>query len=236
MVEVIGAGMGRTGTYSLRLALEALGYRPCHHMSSLGEHEELIQKWEAAVRGEAVDWADLLTGFRAACDWPACSFWRELAEAFPKAKVVLTVRDPARWYASANRTIYHFMSRQPGLRGLVMRLEDAFYPSLARRRALAQRLIWQDTFGGRFGEPEHAMEVFRRHNEAVLAEIPADRLLVFDVREGWAPLCEFLGTAVPDHPFPHVNQAESFIRTAALRRRRVLTLRKVAPEEGSAIR
>ncbi|GAA1004800.1 sulfotransferase family protein [Acrocarpospora pleiomorpha] len=236
MVEIIGAGMGRTGTYSLQAALVRLGYGPCHHMSSLGEHPGSIPRWEAVVRGEEVDWKDLLAGYRSAVDWPVCSFWRDLADTYSDAKVVLTVRDPESWYASARETIYRYMAKQPGIEGVIMRLEERLYPSLRRRRALCERLIWKDTFESRFDEPEFAMEIFQRHNKAVQRAIAPDRLLVFDVRQGWQPLCDFLDVEIPDEPFPHLNIADSFVRTAALRRRRALTLRRMRPEEGSAIR
>ncbi|GIH23435.1 hypothetical protein Aph01nite_17450 [Acrocarpospora phusangensis] len=205
-------------------------------MSSLGEYPESIAHWEAAVRGEQVDWKDLLAGYQSAVDWPVCSFWRELADAYPDAKVVLTVREPRSWYASARKTIYRYMARKPGIEGAIMRLEERLYPSLRRRRALCERLIWENTFEGRFDEPEEAMKIFERHNSAVRETIDPDRLLVYDVRQGWQPLCDFLGVEIPDEPFPHLNVADSFVRSAVRRRRRALTLRKMHPEEGSAIR
>src|SRR5262245_46987453 len=109
MLEVIGAGLGRTGSHSLRAALIRLGYGPCHHLPSMYDRPESITKWDAVARGDAADrwlgWERLLAGFRAAVDWPACAFWPELMDAYPRAKVVLTVRDPDAWYASARKTI-----------------------------------------------------------------------------------------------------------------------------------
>ncbi|GAA2204682.1 sulfotransferase family protein [Nonomuraea monospora] len=236
MIEVIGAGFGRTGSYSLRVALQRLGYDPCHHMASLAEDPEMVTGWETAVHGGQVRWERFLASYRAAVDWPACAFWRELIAAFPQAKVVLTVRDPARWYASAHQTIYRYMAPRRGPAGLVMRLENSLHPPLGRRRAVCRRLIWEDTFGGRFLDRAHAMEVFERHNAEVVAGVPADRLLVFDVRQGWEPLCGFLGVAVPSEPFPHLNEAAAFRRMAAERRWRTLLRRRTRITQDTAIR
>ncbi|MFC3521750.1 sulfotransferase family protein [Streptomonospora nanhaiensis] len=236
MVKVIGAGLGRTGSFSLRAALERLGFGPCHHMASLGENPGLIDEWESVVRGDPVDWPRLLAGFGSTVDWPSCAYWRELADAFPQAKVVLTVRDPDRWYDSARSTICRYTAPQRGIEGLLTRMENRLYPELGRRRELCRKLVWDGTFGGRFAEREHALNIFRRHNDTVRTEIPADRLLVFEVRQGWEPLCSFLGVEVPDEPFPHLNDSESFRRTASERRFRALTFRRQITPENSAIR
>jgi hypothetical protein len=233
MLEVIGAGLDRTGRHSLRAALARLGYGPCHHMPAPGECPESIGGWDAAARGEPVDWGRLLAGYRAAVDWPACAFWRELMDGYPRARVVLTVRDPDAWYASARRTIYRDTAAQAGLDGLLMRLEDRLCPALRRRRQICRRLLWEETFGGRFDDRDYAIEVYLRHNAIVRERVPADRLLEFDVREGWEPLCDFLGAAVPAGPFPHLNDTAAFRRLAALRRRRTLTLRGPAAGGGA---
>ncbi|MEV7009249.1 sulfotransferase family protein [Streptosporangium sp. NPDC051022] len=236
MVEIIGAGLGRTGTYSLQAALTRLGYGPCHHMSSLGEDPRLLAEWTAVARGQAPDWRRLLTGFRSAVDWPAAAFWRQLLETYPEAKVVLTVRDPRSWYASAHRTIYRYTALQPGLGGALTWLEDRLSVSIRRRREICRRLIWDGVFDGRFQDPRYAMEIFQRHNEEVRAWVPGHRLLVFEVSQGWRPLCDFLGADVPDEPFPHLNDAAEFRRLAALRQWRTLTLRKTVAVGGAAIR
>jgi hypothetical protein len=236
MLEVIGAGMGRTGTYSLKVALEHLGHGPCHHMSSLGGDLDRIRGWEAAACGERAAWDELLEGYHATVDWPSCFFWQELADAYQEARVILTVRDPGRWYASVRDTIYRSSHRQPGRAGLVMRLEDLACGGLRCRRRMCERVIWEGTFGARFGDPDFAIQVFEWHTAHVLAALPADRVLVYEVDQGWAPLCAFLGVPVPDEPFPHLNDTLSFQRMMSRRRHRVLTLRGPGTSHHTAVR
>lgn len=226
MLEVIGAGLGRTGSYSLKTALTRLGLGPCHHMSSLGEDRGLIDRWESVVRGEQVPWQEVLAGYRSAVDWPVCAYWRELADAHPAAKVILTVRDPDRWYTSVRQTIYR-SSRPapPTVEGLLMWLEDRLDRDLRRRRRISRAVIWDGAFGGRFDDRDHALAVFARHNAEVRARIPAERLLVFDSTQGWGPLCAFLGVPEPDEPFPRLNQAAEFQAGLSRRRQLILTRR-----------
>src|SRR5215471_13244034 len=188
-LSVIGAGFGRTGTLSLKLALEQLGFGPCHHMLGVLAHPAQAAGWRAAAEGKAIDWDALLDGYAAAVDWPACHFWRELSARYPAAKVVLTARDADAWYESLSATIGKFAD---GSRRLPP-------------NALGRIIVMEHTFGGRIGDPAHAKAVYRRHVEAVMAGLPADRLLVFDVAEGWAPLCRFLDRAIPSQPFPRSN-------------------------------
>ncbi|HEY9879292.1 MAG TPA: sulfotransferase family protein [Leptolyngbyaceae cyanobacterium] len=200
-LSVIGAGFGRTGTLSLKAALEMLGYGPCYHMIEVFAHPEHIDLWNAATDGE-FHWDEIFDGFRAAVDWPACAFWQPLLEYYPDAKVILTVRDPNRWYESALQTIYGATHRNPAA--------DT-PPIFIAQRAMAGKLVWERTFGGRFDDRDHAIAVFNAHNEAVKAAVPANRLLVFEARQGWEPLCTFLGCPVPDAPFPNVNSTEEFL-------------------------
>jgi hypothetical protein len=212
-LEVIGAGFGRTGTTSLKAALEALGFGPCYHMSELFEHPEHVPLWEAAVRGEPVDWDALFGGYRAAVDWPAAAFHGELMERYPEAKVILTVRDPERWYESTKNTI--FMMRE-ARRSPTFRLMGALVPfvrNVRRATGVVDDLAWDGIFGGRFEEKEFAISAFNRLNEEVKRRVPADRLLVYDVKEGWGPLCKFLGVEEPrDEPFPRLNDTRTFRR------------------------
>jgi hypothetical protein len=194
-IQVIGAGFGRTGTASLREALTRLGFGPCDHMVVNFEHQERFALWDDARRrkhaSEPIDWRPLLADFRAIVDWPGVYFWSELTAAHPDAKVVLTVRDPERWYDSIRATIFT--------------LRDDELPEGARD------LIFNRTFGGRLTDREHCRAVFAEHNRAVREAIAPDRLLIFDVKEGWEPLCPFLGVPVPEHePFPHVNDTAAF--------------------------
>jgi hypothetical protein len=207
MLDIIGAGFGRTGTLSLKSALERLGFGPCHHMTELLGNAEQTSLWAKVVHDEDPDWDAVYRGYRATVDWPGARFWRQLTERFPQAKVILTVRDPRRWYESASASIYQAsLGPMPA------------DPELARMRQIVSELVWEGEFGGRFDDPEHAMRAFEEHNETVRREVPADRLLVFEVAQGWQPLCEFLDVPVPDEPFPRSNDRQSF---AEMRRRRL---------------
>ena len=202
-IMVIGAGFGRTGTLSLKTALEQLGLGPCHHMVELFKHPEQIPVWDAATDGAPVDWEALLAGYRSIVDWPGCHFWRELVDRYPGAKVVLTVRDPAGWYRSASDTIFRFMQEKPK--------DDPAYQAQWR---LARKMILQQTFGGSTTDPELAMDVLKMHDAEVKRTVPDERLLVYEVKQGWAPLCTFLGVPVPDTPFPRSNTTEEFLARA----------------------
>ena len=220
-LRAIGAGFGRTGTLSLRQAMHRLGFGPCDHMESNLAQPQRFALWrEAAARkhaGQPIDWTPLLDGYRAAVDWPAVYFWRELAAAHPRAKVILTVRDPGRWYDSAEATIFRMHDRVEGsawAKALLV-LVGLARPEMRDGYRVVNDLVWQATFGGRFADREHALRVFREHVREVRHAIPPERLLVFNVEEGWEPLCRFLGVPVPrGEPFPHVNDTASFHRRA----------------------
>ena len=199
-LQVIGAGFGRTGTMTLKTALEQLGFGPCHHMYEVILHPEQADFWERATRGEKVDWEEIFANYRSSCDWPSCSFYKELAERYPQAKVILTLRDPKAWFESVRNTI------MVSFKG-PMTLPDG--RRVGPPGEFAPLLIGQKTFGGRFDEA-HLIDVFNRHNEEVRRTIPKERLLVFDAKQGWEPLCEFLGVAVPATPFPKTNSTEEF--------------------------
>jgi hypothetical protein len=198
-LQVIGAGFGRTGTLSLRLALEQLGFGPCYHMFEVFAHPEHNATWEAAARGEPVDWAAFLGPYGAAVDWPVCHFWRELAEAFPQAKFILTERDPEKWYTSISKTIIPAITSG--------RVPDD--PGRQAQLKMAGLVITQKTFENRF-DKDHVIAVYKRHNAAVKAALPKERLLVTDSLEGWGPICAFLGVPVPATPFPKTNSTDEF--------------------------
>lgn len=200
MLDVIGVGFGRTGTRSLQNALEVLGFGPCHHMLGMFEYPDEIQHWRHAVKGEPTDWDEVYAGYRSTVDWPGARFWRELVAYYPQAKVVLTVRDPQRWYESARNSIYAAMlPPDPGT--------DPVFTAI---RTMSEEVVWQGVFDGRFEDAEYALSVYEGHIAAVRREVPADRLLVFDVTEGWEPLCDHLGVEVPDEPFPRLNATAKF--------------------------
>lgn len=218
-LRVIGAGLGRTGTLSLHAALERLGFAPCEHMTNCFAHPERFALWLDAVdrkrAGAPIDWRPLFAGYRATVDWPGAYFWHELATAHPHAKVILTVRDPDRWYESARATIYAAAAARSAtpqarvLYGLLGWLD----PHAGRAFRAVQQIVWDGTLRGQFLDRDQALHIFTAHNREVEETVTADRLLVFDVKEGWEPLCAFLGVPVPaEEPFPHVNDAADFSR------------------------
>lgn len=208
MLKVIGAGFGRTGTASTKAALEHLGFGPCYHMFEVIAKPERMKSWDRAVEGERMDWDEVLAGFQSTVDWPGCTFWPQLVEAYPDAKVLLTVRDPQRWYDSTYNTIYQFVKDGPD----GVSVGDGEFARTMR--PTIDKMIWNGTFDGRFEDRDHAIEVFEQHNERVRRGVPADRLLEFEVGQGWGPLCEFLGVDVPAEAFPHVNDSASIVDLA----------------------
>ncbi len=218
-LAVIGAGLGRTGTLSLHAALERLGFAPCEHMTNCFAHPERFALWLEAARrkraGEPIDWRPLFAGYQATVDWPGAYFWRELIAAHPEAKVILTVRDPERWYESARETIYAASQARTAsipprmLAGLLGWLR----PDAARGFRTVQETVWDGTLNGKFEDRAAAIRIFEEHTREVEATVAPERLLVFDVKQGWEPLCAFLGVPVPHgEPFPHVNDAADFAR------------------------
>jgi Sulfotransferase domain len=212
-LKIIGAGFGRTGTLSLKAALEELGFGPCYHMIEVFSRPDDAAQWEALTRGEPIDLHKLMAGYQAAVDWPACAFYEELMQAYPDAKVLLTVRDPEKWYASASNTIYQSSRRLSGSRvaSPLSIVASIFFRDRKRVGRMINALIWERTFGGKFEDKDHAIAVFNQHIESVKDRVPPGRLLVYNVKEGWEPLCAFLGVEVPrDRPFPHLNERASF--------------------------
>jgi len=187
----------------MKAALERLGFGPCYHMFEIFMNPDHIARWLPVASGGPVDWAQVFEGYQSTQDWPASHFWRELADAYPEAKVVLTVRDPHSWYLSFQA----LMQRGGGVGA-----EPP--PAIAQLRPVLE-LIGQAHFGKgwRFGEAvpdeELAVQAYHRHVATVKESVAAQRLLVFDVREGWEPLCSFLGVEVPAaEPFPRLNDSE----------------------------
>ncbi|GAB7052958.1 sulfotransferase family protein [Catenuloplanes indicus] len=230
-MRVIGVGFGRTGTASLKVALERLGYGPCYHMLAVLEKPSRARGWLAAAKAAdaadgAVDppWQEIFDGFDSTLDWPGVAFWRELVEAYPDARVILTVRDPYRWYRSMDATILRALrqARHPVI-GPLMRLGGWLRPDMGAFFEMTQRLVVQRSFhGDPGGGAERFARLFDEHTAEVIATVPADRLLVFEVADGWKPLCDFLGTTPPDEPFPHINDQQEFARTSGAQRRKAL--------------
>lgn len=203
-LRVVGAGLGRTGTLSLKLALERLLGGPCYHMVEVFAHPEHIGSWHAAARGEAPDWHKLFQGYRSAVDWPAASFWPELSQAFPDAIVLLSVRDPNAWWESAQQTIF-----------------PAALGAGGEWRAMLDAI-----FGARFTreieDRAACIAAFERHNAEVRRRVPSSRLVEWQAQDGWEPLCKALGMPVPSEPFPRANTREDFLALHAPEARRRL--------------
>ncbi|MBI2718237.1 MAG: sulfotransferase family protein [Rhizobiales bacterium] len=196
-LKVIGTGFGRTGTDSMREALNMLGFGPCHHMFEVMANEEQKQLWRALAQGAAPDWERLFAGYTSCMDWPSAHYWPELIKAYPDAKVILTYRSPESWWASVEKTLLPVFrqSTDPNSLGLA--------------------LIAKQVFGGRPDDRAHAIAVYEANVAAVKATVPAQRLLVHGLGDGWEPLCAHLGVAVPDVPYPSRNSASEFQATGS---------------------
>jgi len=193
-LAVIGAGFGRTGTESMKLALETLGLGPCYHMKEVLADPERIAVWRRAARGDLPDWEETFAGYKSTVDWPAAYFWRELSAFYPDARILLTVRDADGWYDSMDKTVF------PVLR-------QSTDPD-----SVGHRLIGQAVFGGRY-DRSHAIAAYERNIAEVEAAFTDERLLTFRIGDGWEPLCRFLDRPVPAEPFPHRNRPDAFQRT-----------------------
>lgn len=197
-LKIIGAGFGRTGTLSLKLALEHLGFGPCHHMFEVRRHPEFVDQWIQAGEGRLPDWDQTFRDYSSTVDWPACDYWQALSAHYPAAKVILTVREPEAWFNSTQETIFgpDSPAARDGLSGIGLIVQG-----IAARH-----------FGGKLNDRKRLIEGYLRHNAEVQRLVPAERLLVYQVTEGWEPLCRFLGVPVPQAPFPDANSVDDFRR------------------------
>ncbi|MGI8649093.1 MAG: sulfotransferase family protein [Rubrobacter sp.] len=209
-MKVIGAGFGRTGTTSLKAALDRLGFGPTYHMEEVMKSPRNSALWSHYLDAECFDWDEVFRGYGSAVDWPASAYYRELAAKYPEAKIILTVRDPESWYESASKTIYAISAA--ARRSVVVSFGKIFVAHLRNVSRLTDGIIWDGVFDGRFEDREHAISRFLKNTEEVRRTIPPERLLVYEVREGWGPLCEFLGLEGPDESFPRLNDTKSFRR------------------------
>jgi len=197
-LQVIGAGFGRTATMSLRMALDELGLGPCYHMENvLQEMETRVPHWTEALDG-APDWDTVFDGFGAAVDWPTAAFWPDLAAAHPEAKVILTTRDAEKWWDSFSQTIL-----------FVLQSPDKWPPAQKDWLEMVVRVVIDRSLGGKT-DRDSVIAAYLANEAAARDTLPADRLLVFEAGDGWAPLCAFLGVAAPDTPFPRSNSRQEF--------------------------
>lgn len=220
-LAVIGAGFGRTGTSSLQEALEILGYGPCYHMREVFKDPEGPAKWDRVGRGEGTpDWDDIFFGYKATVDLPGATYYKELLEHYPDAKVILTVREEESWAKSVMETI----GPAPPLWRFLYRITGTSNPLLNR---MALNTVWKPFCGGlrQARNRESLIAAFREHNEKVKATVPPDKLLVLNVKDGWSELCQFLGEPIPSVPFPKLwNSADVKVMIVTRRKKTVRRL------------
>jgi hypothetical protein len=203
-MKIIGAGFGRSGTMSIKAALEQLGYGPCYHMKITLKRCHHMRFFMRAWRGEKVSWKRFFRRYHSVVDWPTCSFYKDLMAEYPDAKILLNVRDPEEWYASMKETIYAVQPAFPW-----------WFPRIVR--TMHDEIIWNGNLQGVFEDKEKAVSVYKQWINDVKDHVPADRLLVYKVKEGWKPLCDFLGVSVPEKKaFPHINERKNFRRLILL--------------------
>jgi hypothetical protein len=210
-VKVIGAGLPRTATTTQKLALEMLGLGPCYHMRDLmADMERNVPLWRRAL-DDGAPWDQIFEGYQSTTDWPGAFHWRELIEVYPDAKVLLSVRDPDSWARSMGDTINQIYFGDSLMRHLA-KARYAIDPRWAAWMDLMTDMTWEGrgAFAGSRGEREPMIEGFNRFNEEVQSTVPAEKLLVWDPQEGWAPLCEFLEVDVPAQELPQVNDSQAF--------------------------
>jgi hypothetical protein len=196
-LRLVGAGVGRTGTHSLKAALERLLGGPCYHMVECFQHPEHVPLWTAGFRGEPVDWSQVFEGYVATVDWPGGGLWREILAVNPDAHVLLSTRESTDvWYRSAASTIFVGMGMEPP-EGM-----EAWFD-------MAQ-LMMRERFAPEFPDEASCRAAYERHNAAVRAEVPPEQLIDWQPGDGWEPICAALGVPVPDEPFPHTNTTAEF--------------------------
>ena len=214
-LKVIGAGFGRTGTLSLKTALEELGFGKCYHMVEILKKPSHMKLWAEIMQGNKARWDTIFRDYQAAVDWPVAAYYRDLMTAYPEAKVILTVRDPNSWHRSIMTTLYQARRR------FFVRL-TRIIPVLHQFLNGMEYAIWESAFQNKLEDKDHAIRVFNDHIEEVKRIVPAERLLVFEARHGWEPLCSFLNVPIPvNKPYPHKHKGtlvRSFLKHTNLMR------------------
>ena len=210
-MKVIGAGLPRTATLTQKVALEMLGFSPCYHMVNVLGDLDKAPRWREALEGNC-HWDEIFDGFEATVDWPGAFFYRDLMEAYPDAKVLLSVRDGDAWERSMGETIWGLFFGDMMIRDLCSawgRVDPKWAGYIALMKEMWQKsgLLASENEGSGTG---YMAEAMRRYNQEVISTVPADRLLVWSPVDGWEPLCDFLGASVPDQPLPRVNDSAQF--------------------------
>ena len=198
-MQVIGAGLGRTGTNSLKVALEVLLNGPCYHMFELWQHPEDVSGWQSAVDGQPMNWQQFLGNWVATVDWPGAPLFDQMAQAFPDALVLLSIREDERWYQSINNTIFSLMRRS-----------SKGEPNPTAALVASEFAKW---FTLDIDNKDEVIAAYLRHNERVRSIVPKSRLLEWHPEDGWEPICHALNLPVPEVPFPHANTSDDFFDT-----------------------
>ncbi|OUR71184.1 hypothetical protein A9Q78_10295 [Methylophaga sp. 41_12_T18] len=192
-IQIIGAGLGRTGTTSLKVALEILLKAPCYHMVSLAEHPEHLALWQAAAQGDDANWPALFNGYSAVTDWPASAFYKQLMQAYPEAKVLLSSRDSESWFKSCQATIFPKILSTEGDWGEMI------------------RSVVFNSFCDDLEDRDRCIAAYEQHNEEVRNYVPADRLIEWQPGNDWQALCAGLKLAEPDQAYPYINKTKDFL-------------------------
>ena len=209
-MKVFGTGFGRTGTMSLKIALEKLGFGPCYHMTEIVIRPSHIKKWHNISIGNKPEWDQLFNNFNSGVDYPVCLFYKELSRKYPDAKFILTMRDFDAWYKSTKNTVYTVPTMLPDW------FQKLILP-LKRLISMQDNLIWSGLFKDNFSDRKSVQIIYNKHIEDLKKTIPSDRLLLYSVHEGWGPLCKFLNVDRPDNiSFPKVNSTNAILRNFAI--------------------
>lgn len=211
-IQILGMGLPRTGTLSLKLALEQLLTIRCYHALEIGETDVAhMQQWAAVADGKPIAWDSLFAGYQAVVDYPAVCFSEQLIAAYPQAKVIVTVRDPDAWYTSMTNTVWHHYLR---LRAEALTWQAPLTDQqtcVSLDLVVEEKKLWNGLFGGKFEDKAHMLDMFAAHTAHITRLVPAERLFVFQVAEGWEPLCRFLDVPIPhNQPFPKANDSPSY--------------------------
>jgi hypothetical protein len=211
-IKFIGAGFPRTGTNTLRESIEMLGIGNTYHMKQLLVHPENLHYWVTLKLTGTTDWTKLYNGYQATVDFPCYPWYKEHMKQYPDAKVILTLRPFEKWYESFYSTIWMAQNPPESEReAMAQRIAaDPRFQSVMKVMEFAKQTIVEEHFQGRFLDKEFMEKIFNAHNEEVKNYVPEKKLLVYDVCEGWEPLCKFLDVKVPVEPLPHTNKKEDF--------------------------
>ena len=211
-LKVIGAGGPRTGTASLHDALEILGFGNCYHMQHLFNNPDDIKYWVELFETGTTDFESMLDGFQSTVDIPGYLHYKKFLELYPDAKVVLSNRDPEEWYESAINTVYAVTPQTIGQKlGMLKKMIlSKRFRKISKAFMLVEKYLWKGHYQGKFKDKEHTLNIYRNFNQEVIDSVPADQLLLFDPKDGWEPLCNFLEVPVPNVPYPFKNKRKEF--------------------------